>query len=938
MSESNVKVTITGDTSAAEDALKRVTISAADFAKSLQAAGGDLRKVKMDLDNTATATKAVAVEAKAATQAYQPWGNALRSAAESAEVFRKALGDQTNEVKALRDAMREQVPATEAVSTATQAATGHMDKFGGMTNRAKSEIIVIAHEMVQGRFSRVPGSLMVLAESMGGVSMATWGAVAAVGALGYAFYEIIAHARQANLAMAGAFNAAVLQGRLGIEVEASAKKWTAEIKNASTLSASEAREIAVAIAKIPRLADDTRESLVKLGPALMKALGADDTEKFAAKISKIFASTSGINAFVEENNLLEGEQKKQFDAAVRAGEGYKVQALALEGLQGRIGPAAAQMREAIRLQNAAAVATKGMPSAILETDPTKLKAQAIVPRLTQGTVSGSEADREAAARQEEYLQGLREREKLESDEIVIRANLAKATTQGAHEEAAEALKVNLAMQAGLKDRGDTSWLQKQELALQRVTAAAGAGSKTRQQLTEAELAATVTFWHQAAAVAGISEQQKTEAQLRAGRAEDALRKAKITDASANARKGTEEQVAELSAQQAANHDNFTRWKELEAEKLSILRNAYGEKSAQFQRELKAQETYEIQHRNRVQQEELLHLNRLDQLGQQAIADKKAELAIEVESHRMTKSEELTILRGFAAAEYQIEKDRLTTFMETMNKETEAYRKAKDQQALLAGKAARTDKEYQAQRIAADNASTRDMYRNFSGISSASTQAVAGMIKGTMSWQRAEQQVAGAVLDSFINMGARMLLEWVGLEDGKTLATVSGWVARLFADTAGEGAGVVSAKVAAVAEITAYAAVAGSAAYAAIAGIPVVGPGLAPAAAASAYEGAISFVSLAAVPSFDVGSWDIPANTLAMVHQGEMIIPAAQAAQVRSGGGGFPSGVGGGGGDVHLHVSALDAGSVTALFRSQGADLARIVAHQMSNNPSLRPRY
>jgi lambda family phage tail tape measure protein len=33
------------------------------------------------------------------------------------------------------------------------------------TNRARTELIVIAHEMLQGRFSRVPGSMMVLAES-----------------------------------------------------------------------------------------------------------------------------------------------------------------------------------------------------------------------------------------------------------------------------------------------------------------------------------------------------------------------------------------------------------------------------------------------------------------------------------------------------------------------------------------------------------------------------------------------------------------------------------------------------------------------------------------------------------------------------------------------------------------------------------------------------
>ena len=90
-------------------------------------------------------------------------------------------------------------------------------------------------------------------------------------------------------------------------------------------------------------------------------------------------------------------------------------------------------------------------------------------------------------------------------------------------------------------------------------------------------------------------------------------------------------------------------------------------------------------------------------------------------------------------------------------------------------------------------------------------------------------------------------------------------------------------------------------------------------------------------SFAVGAWELPHDMIAQVHAGEMIIPAGPAAAIRAGGSGTVA-TGGGGGDVHLHVHAIDAGSVTALFRSQGADLARIVSQQLSNNPSLRPKY
>ena len=61
------------------------------------------------------------------------------------------------------------------------------------TSRARSELIVLLHEMVQGRFTRIPGSLMVFAEysnlsalAMSSLGVAVLGAAAGFAVLGYA--------------------------------------------------------------------------------------------------------------------------------------------------------------------------------------------------------------------------------------------------------------------------------------------------------------------------------------------------------------------------------------------------------------------------------------------------------------------------------------------------------------------------------------------------------------------------------------------------------------------------------------------------------------------------------------------------------------------------------------------------------------------------------
>jgi hypothetical protein len=66
----------------------------------------------------------------------------------------------------------------------------------------------------------------------------------------------------------------------------------------------------------------------------------------------------------------------------------------------------------------------------------------------------------------------------------------------------------------------------------------------------------------------------------------------------------------------------------------------------------------------------------------------------------------------------------------------------------------------------------------------------------------------------------------------------------------------------------------------VAQIPYVGWLLAPPAAAAAFTAVAAFGD--DIPSFDVGSWEIKRDMVARIHQGEMILPANLATQVRAG--------------------------------------------------------
>jgi len=106
--------------------------------------------------------------------------------------------------------------ALAAVNDNAARAAGAMGEVGTMTVGAKRELIVLAHEAMSGNFSRMPGSLMVLAERFGTIGMAALRVAGPLAAVGFVTYEIAARAEAAAQALARTETFLALSGQAAL--------------------------------------------------------------------------------------------------------------------------------------------------------------------------------------------------------------------------------------------------------------------------------------------------------------------------------------------------------------------------------------------------------------------------------------------------------------------------------------------------------------------------------------------------------------------------------------------------------------------------------------------------------------------------------------------------------------------------------------------------
>ena len=229
---------------------------------------------------------------------------------------------------------------------------------------------------------------------------------------------------------------------------------------------------------------------------------------------------------------------------------------------------------------------------------------------------------------------------------------------------------------------------------------------------------------------------------------------------------------------------------------------------------------------------------------------------------------------------------------------DAKRASADRQAEISQQLA--DKEAQAQ-IAAAQRVEQTWRTRIDGVTQSFGSALLGMARGTTTFEGAVTSVATSIENAFASAVEKMVSNWI--------------MQMVFGQTASQ----TSQAIQALAAINDNAAVAAAGAFASTVSIPIVGPALAPGAAAAAEASVLSFAGQ--VGASAAGGYDIPAgvNPITQLHAQEMVLPASIANPLRgmiaggSGGAAASSGSAGGGDTYHMAISALDSRSVRRMM-------------------------
>lgn len=302
------------------------------------------------------------------------------------------------------------------------------------------------------------------------------------------------------------------------------------------------------------------------------------------------------------------------------------------------------------------------------------------------------------------------------------------------------------------------------------------------------------------------------------------------------------------------------------------------------------------------------------------------LSLQVELGMMTKEEALKI-----EAQLIQEKSRLQ--LEEIERKRQLYADDLVIQKQSAEERKKVEIELQAAlaRIGLETtrAQTAFLTSAFDSLLSTVGNVLDGLLSKTMTWRQGLVSILGTLQKEFIKFGLDKLKHWVMTEVLMTSTTSAANAARAAAATAASttaaGAKVAEATTSVVSDASSAAAGAASSQ----ASIPFAGPYLAVAAAAAMLAFVLGFKpggGGSSMPSAAGGWWNVPHDTLAMIHKDEKVFPADKSAKLDelldSGGGGSR------GGDIHIH--ATDADSVVRLFQKHGDALWDVIRGKAKN--------
>lgn len=345
----------------------------------------------------------------------------------------------------------------------------------------------------------------------------------------------------------------------------------------------------------------------------------------------------------------------------------------------------------------------------------------------------------------------------------------------------------------------------------------------------------------------------------------------------------------------------------------------------------------------------------DQIGAQA---SRIEAEISAEQAKFARISEIL---SHEASEYKITEQQKAIYTETAlqqmyeaemasiaakaalyPRDSKAYADAQKEKLKLT-------QEYQKQMVATVDASQKQMVQTITQdltmITSSFNSQLRGLLAGTTSWGSAMKNIAGDMFMKLTELGEKWAVDHAaimikdllftetteagkvtaaaGAEAAKTEATVAGAAARAGAETAGASVTIGAEMTMALESIGASIGRVFAGLTAAL--VPVLGP-LAPAGAATIAAG-VGATAVGMIHKFDVGTNYVMNDGLAMIHQGETIIPAAR--------GNGPYSSGGGSSGHTFNITFAPNGSMSYADMQRNANLlARIINRQVALNPSL----
>jgi hypothetical protein len=236
------------------------------------------------------------------------------------------------------------------------------------------------------------------------------------------------------------------------------------------------------------------------------------------------------------------------------------------------------------------------------------------------------------------------------------------------------------------------------------------------------------------------------------------------------------------------------------------------------------------------------------LLQENLTDKKAELDEEYKQGRLSIEEKSDAERALTLTVEQEILKRLDAEIAGLAPGTAAWKAAMKERENIVREFSNDIKKITNDEVNADMAKWKTLGTS---IASSFNNALNGLLTGTLSWRQALGQIIDSIANAFLTMGEQIVENWIAQQIEKEIFTK--------ATETGSALG----------QISAAAGVAGANAYAATAAIPIVGPELAPAAAAIAVADTLSFSSLAIAEKGMV----LDKDRLVSAHKEEMILPA-----------------------------------------------------------------